>query len=216
MLKKSLLILFISCSIFRINAQDDWKLAKEGQDLKVYTKASDNSEFNQVKGVLQLDASIESFIAILHDLENFHEWGYRVKDVDILERVGDTIQIYYSIAKAPFPYKNRDGIYANIFSWNPEKSELEVRIEMRDDYMELNSGMVRVKGSGKWLVSLLPNNKLEVTLQMQMDPGGGIPAWLSNLFIEDSPYHTLKNLREKIKDDKYQNKTYSFIQEVDQ
>lgn len=212
MLKKALLAVLICCSFLELHAQDEWKLAKDSHGVKVYTKPSENSDYNQVKGIIILDAPLESFVAIVRDLENFKDWGYRIRNVEILERLGDTVQVYYSVAKAPFPYKNRDGVYANVFSWDAKEKSLEVSIEMRNDYMEIDSDLVRINGGGLWKVNVLPNNKLEVILQMQMDPGGGIPAWLSNLFIEDSPYHTLKNLRDKIKDKKYQNQSYSFIQ----
>ena len=192
-------------------AQNDWKLAKESDGIKVYTMPSEKSKFDQNKGVVILDASVEDFIAAIHDLEHFKEWGYKVKSVDVLERYGDTLQIYYSVAKVPFPYKDRDGTYANRFKWNASQKTLEVSIEVMEDYLELKSDLVRVEGSGKWIVKELSENKIEVTLQMEINPGGSIPAWLSNMFVEDSPYITLKNLREKIKEEKYQNKTYSFI-----
>jgi len=38
--------------------------------------------------------------------------------------------------------------------------------------------------------------KTSVTYQVHADPGGAIPVWLANATAVDTPYDTLKNLRD--------------------
>jgi hypothetical protein len=68
-----------------------------------------------------------------------------------------------------------------------------------------------MKGYGFWKVLELPENRLEIHFQMQMDPGGNIPAWLSNMFSGDTPYFTLLELRKAMSDKKYQGKEHALI-----
>ena len=74
----------------------------------VYLEEEGIYAFKTFKGTTTIDASIHDFIDTIFDLNSYAEWGHNVKSASLLERKGDTLQIYYSIAKAPFPYKNRD------------------------------------------------------------------------------------------------------------
>ena len=207
---KLLVLFFFLCNIFTISAQENWKLKKKADGIEIYT--SESTKFNSFKGRIILDNSIYSFVAFLKDLDEYVNWGYKSKEVSILKRSGDTLQIYHVITQVPFPYKNRDGIYQNKFRWISESNTLFVDIETLDDYIPEDNNFARVKGNGFWKVVVLNSGKLDITFQMQIDPGGNIPAWLVNMFIDNTPYHTLVNLQKLIKNEKYQNKTFSFIE----
>jgi hypothetical protein len=205
-----LLALCLLCNIFTINAQENWKLKKEADGIEIYT-SENTTKFNAFKGHIVLDNSIYSFVAFLKDMDEYVNWGYKTKAVSLLKKEGDTLQIYRVITQVPFPYKNRDGIYQNKFRWISESNTLIVDIKTLDEYVLEDDDYTRIKGSGFWKVVILPSGKLDITFQMQIDPGGNIPAWLVNMFIDTTPYHTLVNLRKYLKKEKYQNKTFSFI-----
>lgn len=202
-----ILYLFIE-SLF---AQEDWKLVRDDEGVKIYTMNENNFDFKTFKAHVVFETSIQSFISALNDVENLSDWGHRVKSSKLLEKQGDSVLIYYSVAKAPFPYKNRDGIYLNRYIWNNRKRTLVIDIEILEDYVEVNEKYVRVTGSGFWKIVELENEKIDVTFQMQANPGGSVPSWMANMFVTDSPYHTLINLREIIKEKKHQNKTIDYI-----
>jgi hypothetical protein len=46
---------------------------------------------------------------------------------------------------------------------------------------------------------------------MQVDPGGAVPSWLANLFVEDTPFNTLTNIKKNIDQNKANNSFYNFI-----
>ena len=183
----SYITLFFLCTSFCLTAQEQWEMIKDKDGIQVYLEEEGIYAFKTFKGTTTIDASIHDFVDTIFDLERYPEWGHNVKSASLLERKGDTLQIYYSIAKAPFPYKNRDGVYRNRFTWNKENKELNVSIEVLDDYLEENDKYIRVSGNGYWKVKVAAKNKLEVTFLMQVDPGGAVPSWLANLFVEDTP-----------------------------
>jgi hypothetical protein len=210
LLLQTLFALLFMGFIFPASAQEYWKLARKADGIEVYTLNSD-SKFNSFKGHMILESSVHSFVAFLNDMDEYVNWGYKLKKVSLLKRTGDTSLIYYAIAQVPFPYKNREGVYRNHFRWNAKLNTLMVDIETIDGYVAKNQDLVSIKGKGFWKVVVLPSGKLDVTFQMQVDPGGAVPAWLSNMFIDETPYYTLLNLRKLISNKKYQNKNYSFI-----
>lgn len=192
-------------------SQNNWNMVKEGDGVQVFTTKTDGFDFKTFRAKVTLQCSVHTFVALLHDVENFRDWGYKISESKILNREGDSLQIYYSVAKAPFPYKNRDGIYLNRFRWMSEAQILYVDIEILDTYLPLKDKLIRIKGTGIWKVTVLPLGKLEIIFEMQLDPGGNIPAWMANMFVDDSPYHTLLKLKEVIQKDKYQNQKFDFL-----
>jgi hypothetical protein len=209
-----ILILFLFIYSFMGNsilAQEEWKLVKNKNGIKVYTKHTKESNFETFRAQMRVKADVHAFVALLFDIEDFHMWGDGVKSAELLERKGDSLQIYYSEAKAPFPFKNRDGIYSNEFKWNADSNELFVNIRLLHDYLEKDDNMIRVEGKGYWRVRDLDNDSINIIFQMQIDPGGYIPSWLSSLFIDESPYNTFINLRDFINFEKYQNQKFDFI-----
>ena len=208
--KKLILLLLLISQHAHLFSQEPWKLTKNTDGIEVYT-IKHSSDFKTFKGHITLNESIHSFVAMLNDVKGFLNWGYKLKQVSLLERSGDTLQIYHAIAEVPFPYKDREGVYLNKMKWQPETNTLFVDIEILDDYMSPNKKYTRVTGKGFWEVKVLTSGKLDITFQMQINPGGSIPAWLVNLFIDDTPFYTLQNIQKAIKNEKYHQKTFDFI-----
>ncbi len=207
---KILLALVFTGIIYISQAQENWKLARKTDGIEVFT-LNGESKFNSFKGHMIIESSVHSFVALLNDMDEYVNWGYNLKKVSLLKRSGDSLLIYYAIAQVPFPYKNREGVYRNKFRWDAKTKTLMVDIETVDGYIAKNKDYVTIKGKGFWKVTVLPAGKLDITFQMQVDPGGAVPAWLSNMFIDETPYYNLLNVRKLIKSSKYQNKNYSFI-----
>ena len=206
-----MLTIIISLCQWSMHAQEDWKLVKDSDDIKVYTKSVATSDFKAFKAEMIIDQDIHAFLSVLYDIDDLDVWGYKLKDTELLERKGDSMQIYYAVAKAPFPYKNRDGVYLNCFKWDSKTKTLTVDIKLLEDYLAEKDDLVRISGDGFWKATVLSSNKLKIDFQMQVDPGGDIAAWLANIFADGSPYYTLLELREAIKNKKYAIETYSFI-----
>ncbi|GGG58135.1 cyclase [Bizionia arctica] len=191
--------------------QDGWSLQKDASGIKVYTKEAGDSGYKPFKATVLLDNTVEEFASVMYDVDGLLDWGYKIKTAWLFERSGDSLQIYYAEAKAPFPYKNRDGIYKNVFQWNSKTKTLLVKINLLENYKVVDPDLVAIKGHGYWSATQLNSGKLEVTFMMEVNPGGEIPAWMANMVVDDSPYYTLLNLREAINKPKYKNKKYSFI-----
>jgi hypothetical protein len=193
------------------HAQEGWKLERDKEGIKVYSKSFEGSNFKSFKTQMAMKGSVQTFVALLQDIDNMQEWGYSLKSTELLKRSGDTIQIYYAEATAPFPFENRDGIYSNKFRWDNKNKVLFVEIELLPDYLKKKDKVVRVKGKGYWSVKVLKNDMLDITFSMQVDPGGSIPGWVANIFVDATPYETMTEIRRVMGDKKYQNKSFGFI-----
>ncbi|MCD4736479.1 MAG: hypothetical protein K8R53_10570 [Bacteroidales bacterium] len=206
----TLLIIFITSYATSI-CQNDWKLKEEKDGIKVYSRASEYSNFDEFKGITNINASLHTFVSVLQDIEALPDWMHSVKYGYILETEGDSVQVYYTESTVPFPFQNRDGVYRNQFKWIADSNMLAVDILVLQGYVEEKSKIVRIKkGSGKWTAEVMGADTLQITFQMLVDPGGNIPSWMANMFIVDTPFKTLWNLKEIIKKEKYQNQQFDF------
>jgi hypothetical protein len=210
-LKFSLLLLLFAAQNSIISAQETWKLESQKDGITIYSKSSEGSAFKSFKAHMLIKGSVNTFVAILQDIDNMKDWGYSIKSTQLLERKGDTLQIYYAEASAPFPFENRDGVYLNKFRWDTKSKQLNVDIELLPDYIKKKNKLVRVKGKGFWIVKVLKNDMLDITFSMQVDPGGNIPAWMVNIMVDTTPYTTMTELKKVMGNKKYQSKRYGFI-----
>lgn len=204
-------ICFFLLFLFQMRGQQQWDLVKEDEGIKVYTRINEVMSFKEFKASAIVKGEVNDFVSVLYDVEGLKTWGHNISESRLLERPNDTIQIYYAVAKAPWPYKNRDGVYKNIFSWDELSRTLMVKISLLDDNRELNNKYVRLDGYGYWKVQQISANEIKVEFQMQVDPGGSIKAWMANMFVTDSPFYTMKGIIDVIGLIKYQGKSYPFL-----
>ncbi len=211
-LNKYVFYFFMLCQI-QLLGQEQWNLVKDNEGIKVYTRINEVLSFKEFKANMTVKAKMTDFIAVLYDINGLSNWGHNITEARLLERPNDTVQIYYAVAKAPWPYKDRDGIYENIFSWDSSNRTLTVKIQLLEDDREQGNNFVRLDGYGYWMAREISSNQLEVDFQMQVDPGGSIKAWKANMFVTDSPFYTMQGIREAMGLKKYQGKTYGFLVE---
>lgn len=194
----------------RAHAQE-WELVKSEDGIEIFNREVQGSDFKEFKSVSEIEGDISAFTALILDVEGMTDWGYKLKRTELLKREGDSLQIYFAEASAPFPYKNRFGIYLNEFKWDKGSKVLTIDIKLLEDYPYDSGDLVMLKGTSKWSVRELGQDRIEVTFQMLIDPGKGIPAWLSNMVSDESPLQTMLSIRSEIGKPKYQNQSFDFL-----
>lgn len=195
----------------QLSGQENWEEINNAEGIRVFTKKVAGSDFKAFKSTAVIKADVASFVALILDVESLENWGYKLKRTKLLERSGDTLQVYFAEAKAPFPYSNRYGIYRNIFKWDAIDKQLRIEIQLLNDASYEDEGLVLLTGEGYWEATVLPGGDLSVVFEMQVDPGKGIPGWLSNLFADESPFETMRSVKAELLKQEYQDKRYDFL-----
>lgn len=206
----SILLLFF-CTTLAFAQQEPWKKIRDKEGVEVFTRSGENSGFKEFRSRAIVEGDLNAFLAVLYDVEALKDWGYKIMEARLIRRDADSLQVYYAVAKAPFPYKNRDGVYLNRFAWDSDERTLTVEIRLIEEVVPEQEDLVRMKGYGHWKVRELPSDRLDIQFQMQMDPGGNIPPWLSNMFSGDTPYYTMKGMRDALQMEKYRGREYPAI-----
>ena len=188
---------FILFSIFLFSYQKefptDWVLKKDKNQIKVYLRNLDyNSQ--QYRAETIVEADINSVSSHILDFNNSFKWMYKLKSSKILSKKSDSLFYVYFTIKMNWPLKNRDLVSDVIVS----KTENKVIIELNSvpGYMEINPNFERIEDTKSvWKIEYLTKNKTKVSLQSYAVIEG-IPTFISDFFILESPLYSLNNLKD--------------------
>ena len=179
---------------------DGWKLSKNKQGIRVYTRSMANSKLKMFKLFAVIDISIEQMVNVLQDVENYHKWSVNLKHTELLEQSNENELLIYTVLKMPWPFDNRDVINRSNTYWSESRDTATIVISCIPDYLPEKKGIVRMpQANGSWHVIKLEHDKVKIEYTFGADPGGSIPGWVVNLFIVDGPYKTINNLKDYLK-----------------
>ncbi len=210
---KAILIIVLLFSISIGFGQSEWELKKDKDGIKVYTREVEGSSLKAFKAITVMDGKLSSFVAVLKDVKSYSELFGDMTEAEIIE-MQDTFQVHSSVSGAPWPVSDRYGVYSNTYSQRYDHKTVTVKVNALQGYIADKEDKVRItEAEGQWIFHPVEYNKVEVTFEMHVDPGGNIPKWVLNMFLVDTPYNDLKTLRERVKLPQYQNKKYDFLVE---
>ena len=183
-----------SCTL---RLQKDW--------LKIFTCPVPTSDFLSFVGIATIDAPQHAVLSLLYDVDVATEWVWKTKEMKVIKELSeDEGRIVYQLVSAPWPVSDREIITLSQGYLDPDTSEVYIKLECMADYLPLNDKYVRVPQlEGAWNIIPLSANQCRVVFRLHIEPGGEIPSWLANIAVIDTPYHTLTNLREMVKKEKY-------------
>jgi len=197
-MRKTISILLFSLLSQGASAQHDWELKKDDDGIKVFTSNIPGSCFKAIKVECSIKATQSQLVAYLLDINRQHDWVYGNKSSTLIKKVAPNEEIFYSEVSVPWPCTNRDYIaHFTINQVSPQLMTIDSRAE--PDLLPLKEGRVRVKSSvAHWEVSTINNDLLNIVYTVQFDPGGAVPAWLTNMFVTKGPWGTFQKLREGV------------------
>jgi ribosome-associated toxin RatA of RatAB toxin-antitoxin module len=214
---KTLSILLIGIFFpFLILAQAaEWKLKKEQDDLRVYTRKTENSGIQEIKVNFTVDASLTSITALLNDVAAMPQWIYACAETRVLKRLSPTEMIYYGRVEFPLTMNDRDYVLQSKLRQDPKTKVVHLTSNNIGGYVAPIEKRVRVpKLLNKWRIQPLSAERVQIEYQLATDPGGSIPSWLINLAIDKGPLQSIKGLKEMVQQPKYRDAKLAYIKDL--
>jgi len=195
----SILLISMAFTLVRTKSDStdssDWKLVKAENNIKIYTRNSDGSKIKEFKAITTITAKMELLENLIDKISEYPTWQANIATAKVLKQVNKETQYIYYTTSVPWPLTNRDVV---LFS---EKivdidGTITYNLTGKPDYIKEKVNFIRVKNI-KSMCKIKPigNNKIEITFESFGDPEGVIPDSIINMFMADSPYNTLVNLR---------------------
>ena len=197
-----LLIILLSMNLFpgKIIAQE-WKLAKEKDGIKIYTRQEQESNFKSFKGETDVRADMAMVSAMIEDVEKFDEWDEDVSEIRILaQEPGKTLK-YYVVYDIPWPFQDRDLCVEATISDDHDTGTKLIRSVSATEAVPLKEGTVRIVSYWQnWTIQPKENGLVHLILEGFADPAGDIPSWIANIAITNTPLNILKAIRDKFRE----------------
>lgn len=200
-LMRYIILLFLS---FTLVEAASWKLIKNKNAIKVYSRTVVGSEIPEVKGVVKIRTGKSKLLDIFNDTKNFTKWSYNcVKAFEVYDNKIDEKYNYLKI-NFPFPTKDRDFIVKSK-KIDIDKDTVKLVLTGASSYCDNKSSKVCQKTktdniritllNGFYLFEKIDSKYYRLTYQIHSEPAGSIPSWLVRAMVVDMPFETLKNLR---------------------
>ncbi|WP_462267833.1 START domain-containing protein [Mucilaginibacter sp.] len=195
-------------------AQQPWKLSTQQEGIKVYTRPVASSNLKAIKVECELQAAPSQLVALLLNVNACTEWVYRTKSCRLVKRVSPAELYYYSEVSVPWPAQNRDFIAHLIVSQDADTKVVTIDAPCVNGLVPVKTDVVRIEHStGRWVITPVGNNRVKINYELHADPGGDVPAWLTNMFASQGPLQSFKNLRAQLQKADYRNARLDFIKD---
>jgi len=200
-------------------AQEPWKLdlVDAENSIEIHTRHREDG-FVEFQGITRLNTSLSSLVALLRDVERLPRWSYRTSLAMELERVSARERIVYTVARLPWPFKDRDLVVRSRLQQDPVSLAVIVTAQALPDYMPEDPAYVRVPFlDSSWTFLPLDDGIVEVRFRGYGDGGGSLSRgffnWFSALVVSEAPHQTLIGLRRMVRQQQYQRASISIIRE---
>ncbi len=201
-----LLALIFLLKLVPARAQTNWQLKTEKDGVTIYESEVPGSKIKALKVIASFNATPMQVGAVIMDVKAATEWVYRLRSSKLIKRVSPNELYYYSEVNLPWPAANRDFVAHLTPKQNPETKVVEIDGPAVSGYMQQMAGIVRINNSvGKWVITPLGSNQVQVEYTLHVDPAGSLPSWLVNSFATDAPLRIFKNLRSELEKPAFKN-----------
>ena len=200
------------CSSFSNRDAPNWILRKNENGITVYTRTVAGSDLKEVRVVNKVKSSLSGIVALLLDSKNYSDWMVGCKEARPLKVMSDHELYNYQVTDLPWPLSDRDVVA----DFKVEQDAVTKIVTFTKTAMPLfipeNNGLVRVQYlHARYLLKPLTSDSVLVEMEVQLDPGGNIPAWLVNANIIAAPYKSTAQMIKRLP--AYQSASYLFIKE---
>lgn len=215
-----LFIILLLSTFFSFSAQAEtsaWELEEEEKDinLQIFTREVDGSNLKEFKGEMLVKTKLSTIAALLLDGQSAPKWMHQCEKFEVVEQIDALSAVVYFVNGAPWPVSDRDAVVMSVMSQDPETLVLKAEISVVDDLLPEDDDYVRIPHmKGFWLFEPKAEGQVMVTYQVHANPGGSLPDWLANSVVVDTPYHTMSNMAEMLKKEKYQQAEVPMIKNV--
>lgn len=195
--------LFLAQGLIFGQNTDGWVFKNEKEGVKVYYRKT--SDIYELKLITSLKVSLSGLVSLLSEVDNYPKWGYKVTESRELKKVSEWETYYYSKLDFPWPLDDRDIVVRSTMTQDPVTRRITANSVAMPDYIPSQKGVVRMRNAHtSWTLVPGPGGWTYVEYYIYSDPGGSLPDWLVNMALDVGPRETIKNIRDFVRQDKYQ------------
>lgn len=211
------LLILVCCliSVPAFGSPGEWQLARHDnvRDIRVYLRAVPGTDYKGFYATTRVRASLSSVVAVLSDVPAMPEWIARMRSARVLRRDANRELWVHGVYQLPYPFQEREAVLHSILT---QRDNLTIDVATRAVGGMIGPHPRRVRLTNmqsSWRLTPEANGVVKIELWGQGNPGGYMPPVLFNFNLPDEPAQTLRNLRQMLLRERYQQKTLDYIRE---
>jgi len=206
---KILLILLL------VSASDNsWDLKKNKDNILVYSRKIETSDFKEIKSTTTVKSSLSSIIKVLTDVDNYTSWVYKCIAAKKVKHISDSEICAYQLFDVPWPCDDRDVVSKLKIVQDKKTKVVTTTSVLADHLVPEKPGIVRVKNfHTRYVLTPKGNGIVEIDYELGTEPGGDVPAWLVNLVAVNAPFNTQQMMNALLQTPSVKSAKFSFIDE---
>lgn len=213
MMRNTIIFILLALMSIDVDAQSNWKIVKETEDITVFTRKSDNSKYKEVKITMTIKCTMNELVAALEDVDAHKEWVPYTIDSKMVKKNSESEFYYYVSSDFPFPAKDRDVVIYYEREQAVDSKVVITRSEAAPEVLPTEDGFVRVPMfSSTYVLTPQENGIIDIEYLLKVSPGGKLPAWIINLGVTKGPIKTMESLVKLIDSGKYADYNVSGIE----
>lgn len=202
------------CASSAFAAGDGWDLAKDEDGIKVWLRDVAGSDMQEYRGVTDAKCRLASLVAMLKDPAGYPDWLHNATRGEMVKTESESIAYPHVYFGMPWPTDDRDMVFKAEVSQDPQTLAVRVKMTATPDLVPEVPDYVRIPvSSGGYLFTPKEGGKVEIDYQLHVEPGGSLPGWLVNALAVDTPFNSLKHMRDLAAGTKYKDAIVAGIQE---
>lgn len=179
--------------VFADSAWQPVSQAKKRGEVSSYVRDVAGYEVKSFKGVVEAPYPMNYIMAVLADIEGLPNWAFQCKRAFKDSKWPETV--YYMEFHTPWPVNNREAVLRNTVTQDLNTFAITIKTVAVQGYMSPSKGKVRVPElNNQFFIEPLKDNWTRISFETLVDPGGAIPAWMSNWIATSAPQETLNAL----------------------
>ncbi len=194
---KSLTCWFLALLSFAAYGQGtDWKYEKTVEEIKVYSRKS--GKIKEIRIETTFDAALSQVVETVLDVPGFPKWIYKVSSAAVIKKMGTDKVLYRNVIDMPWPATDRDVVVLTTVKQNLATKVVTTEDVNEPDGSPRQKGLVRIEDFyAKWTFEP-SGNQVKGTYFFHSDPGGDVPDWMVNLFVDEGPVASVKALKRRL------------------
>ena len=182
------------------HAESEWRPVVERDGVRVEERIAPGRALPELRATVEIDAGIFEVLAVIRDVPRQTEWMANCEESRLLREEVADVSILYNRTGAPWPVRDRDVVLRAETILLEPSARASVRFaNVAGPSAPPIDGIVRMpRLVGAYDLVALSKARTRVTYELDIDPGGSLPAWAVTRTTRDTPLYTLLGLRRQV------------------
>lgn len=191
----------------------EWQLRRDTPDIRIYQKPT-KSQYPLTRGETSVNTSLASLLSLMYDPNTCPHWVFACKHSQLVNQYTIRQRLDYTVIDSPLWYADRDMYIHSTASFDPHTRTFIIRLSGKEHHDNGQPGRVRIRNLyGLWHLQQTAPHKTVIRYQLHGNPQ--LPASsLLNLYMVESVFQTLSNLRALTGEVRYKTASPLFIQQL--